>query len=129
MAVPTKSCLPPFISNWNYAKVFPYGSIADVVQSRDTSSPAQHFRLHYTEAGIHLEHSWKAPRVPKLIQEPILGRELIISADPFQLKDLLNFIGCRTTDIQFTIRCEFPSARADFMSDGELFANARTTLS
>uniref|UniRef100_A0A7I4YQJ4 Secreted protein n=1 Tax=Haemonchus contortus TaxID=6289 RepID=A0A7I4YQJ4_HAECO len=36
---------------------------------------------------------------------------------------------CRTTDIQFTIRCEFSSARADFMSDGELFANARNVLS
>ncbi|CAD6193840.1 unnamed protein product [Caenorhabditis auriculariae] len=32
---------------------------------------------------------------------------------------------CRTSDIAFTIRCEFASARADFASDEELFRAAR----
>ncbi|KIH47493.1 hypothetical protein ANCDUO_22446 [Ancylostoma duodenale] len=36
---------------------------------------------------------------------------------------------CRTADIQFTVRCEFSSARATFMTDSELFANARNALS
>ncbi|KHJ97404.1 hypothetical protein OESDEN_02609 [Oesophagostomum dentatum] len=36
---------------------------------------------------------------------------------------------CRSTDIQFTIRCEFTSPRVDFMTDSELFSNARNTLS
>ncbi|KHJ77962.1 hypothetical protein OESDEN_22418 [Oesophagostomum dentatum] len=36
---------------------------------------------------------------------------------------------CRSTDIQFTIRCEFSSPRVDFMTDSELFSNARNTLS
>ncbi|ETN86706.1 hypothetical protein RB195_004002 [Necator americanus] len=36
---------------------------------------------------------------------------------------------CRTTDIQFTIRCEFSSPRSDFLTDGELFASARNVVS
>ncbi|VDM60274.1 unnamed protein product [Angiostrongylus costaricensis] len=36
---------------------------------------------------------------------------------------------CRTTDIQFTIRCEFSSPRAEFLSDDDLFAGIRKSLS
>ncbi|PIO64681.1 Synaptobrevin [Teladorsagia circumcincta] len=38
MAVPSKSCLLQFISNWNYAKAFPYGNIADMADNSQKPS-------------------------------------------------------------------------------------------
>uniref|UniRef100_A0A1I7XL73 Secreted protein n=1 Tax=Heterorhabditis bacteriophora TaxID=37862 RepID=A0A1I7XL73_HETBA len=33
---------------------------------------------------------------------------------------------CRSADIQFTVRCEFSSARAEFITDEQLFESAKT---
>ncbi|KAJ1370808.1 hypothetical protein KIN20_032613, partial [Parelaphostrongylus tenuis] len=35
---------------------------------------------------------------------------------------------CRTTDIHFTVRCEFSSSRADFFTDSELIAGIQNPL-
>ncbi|VDP21691.1 unnamed protein product [Heligmosomoides polygyrus] len=54
MTVPEWARFMQLIGYWSDAKPFPYGGIANTIQTRDTSCPAQHFRAHYAEAALNI---------------------------------------------------------------------------